>query len=250
MLGDRFPQVSVLTPPLAATTVSLIVLLLVDPGDVDGGAILLMVPALFFFIPGDVLSASMYQLGAGRITVGSAQFVYSIFTLLLLNLGVVFGAVLTGTQGSDLFGEAAASDFPAIVPWLGLVLFAFGFMLAFSAPMRQYIWVLLVTLVAFGLQQLGTMLFGEVLGTYLAAVAMVVTAYAIARDANRPPVMVLCLSAFFVSTVGALGLEGFTALVSGDAVAGFTDLLRMLTIGKAIALGILTGAVLVGTDVD
>ena len=113
MLGDRFPQVSVLTPPLAATTVSLIVLLLVDPGDVDGGAILLMVPALFFFIPGDVLSASMYQLGAGRITVGSAQFVYSIFTLLLLNLGVVFGAVLTGTQSSDLFGEAAASDFPA-----------------------------------------------------------------------------------------------------------------------------------------
>lgn len=48
--------------------------------------------------------------------------------------------------------------------------------------------------------------------------------------------------------MGALGLEGFTALVSGDAVAGFTDLLKMLTIGMAIALGILTGAVLIGKD--
>ena len=42
-----------------------------------------------------------------------------------------------------------------------------------------------------------------------------------------------------------MGLEGFTALVSGEPVAGFTDLLSMLTIGMAIALGLLTGAVLV-----
>ena len=95
---------------------AILVLLLVDPGDVDGSAVLLMVPALSFFIPGDVLGASLYQLGAGRITVGSAQFVYSIFTLLLLYLGVVFGAVLAGTQGSGLFGEAAASELPAILP--------------------------------------------------------------------------------------------------------------------------------------
>jgi hypothetical protein len=47
-----------------------------------------------------------------------------------------------------------------------------------------------------------------------------------------------------VLTVGALGLEGFTALVSGEPVAGFTDLLKMVTLGMAIALGLLSGAVL------
>jgi len=56
--------------------------------------------------------------------------------------------------------------------------------------------------------------------------------------------MVLALSGFFVLTVGALGLEGFTALVSGQEVAGFTDLLKMLTLGMAIALGLLTGSIL------
>jgi uncharacterized membrane protein YjjB (DUF3815 family) len=98
---------------------------------------------------------------------------------------------------------------------------------------------------AFGVQQAGTVLFGEVVGTYLAATAMIATALLISRDPARPPAMVLTLSGFFVLTVGALGLEGFTALVSGDDVAGFTDLFKMLTIGMAIALGLLTGSVLV-----
>ena len=62
--------------------------------------------------------------------------------------------------------------------------------------------------------------------------------------------MVLALSAFFVLTVGALGLEGFTALVSGDEVEGFTDLLKMLTIGLSISLGILTGAVIMRRATD
>jgi uncharacterized membrane protein YjjP (DUF1212 family) len=244
IVGDRIQRVSVLTPLLASVVVSLIVLLTVDPASVDGGAILLMVPALFFFIPGDILSASMYELAAGRITAGSAQFVYSIFVLLLLYVGVIFGAAITGVSGIELFGEAADPQFPGIVPWLGWVLFAFGFMMAFSARMRHYGWILLITLVAFGVQQLGTMLFGELIGTYLAAVAMVIVAEAIARNPKRPPSMVLALSGFFVLTVGALGLEGFTALVSGDPVAGFTDLLKMLTIGMAIALGLLTAAVI------
>jgi uncharacterized membrane protein YjjP (DUF1212 family) len=243
--GDRIQRVSLLTSFFAAVAVSATVLVIFDNFDIDGGPILLMVPALFFFIPGDILSASMFELAAGRITAGGVQFVYSIFMLLLLYLGVVVGAALTGTPTSVLFAEAVPSEFPSVILWLGWVLFAFGFMLAFSAPMKQYGWVLLITLVAFGVQQLGTILFGEVIGTYLAAAVMVVVAVLISRDPVRPPVIVLALSGFFVLTVGALGLEGFTALISGNPIEGFNDLLKMLTIGMAIALGLLTGSVLV-----
>jgi hypothetical protein len=42
----------------------------------------------------------------------------------------------------------------------------------------------------------------------------------ISRDPARPPVMGLAVSGFFVLTVGAPGLEGLTALVGGDPVAG------------------------------
>jgi uncharacterized membrane protein YjjB (DUF3815 family) len=81
-------------------------------------------------------------------------------------------------------------------------------------------------------------------GTYLAAALMMIAALLASRDPVRPPPMVLALSGFFVLTVGALGLEGLTAMVSGDAVSGYTDLLKMLTIAMAIALGLLTGAVI------
>jgi uncharacterized membrane protein YjjP (DUF1212 family) len=245
MLADRVEQVSLLAAFIAAVTVSVIVLVIFNNADVDGGPILLMIPALFFFIPGDVLSASMFELAAGRITAGAAQLVYSIFLLMLLFVGVVVGAALTGTDTSVLFAEAVPAEFPDVVPWLGWVLFAFGFMLAFSVRLGDFGWVLLVTLVAFGAQQGTTALFGEVVGALLASTAMIVTASWVSRDPARPPVVVLALCGFFVLTVGALGLEGFTALVSDEPVAGFTDLLSMLTIAMAIALGLLTGAVLV-----
>jgi uncharacterized membrane protein YjjP (DUF1212 family) len=245
MVADRVERVSLLAAFIAAVSVSVIVLVIFNNADVDGGAILLMIPALFFFIPGDVLSASMLELAAGRITAGAAQLVYSIFLLLLLFVGVVVGAALTGTDTSVLFAEAVPAEFPDVVPWLGWVLFAFGFMLAFSVRLRAFGWVLLVTLVAFGVQQGTTALFGEIVGALLASTAMIIAASWVSRDPARPPVVVLALCGFFVLTVGALGLEGFTALVSGEPVAGFTDLLSMLTIGMAIALGLLTGAVLV-----
>jgi uncharacterized membrane protein YjjP (DUF1212 family) len=245
MVADRVERVSLLAAFIAAVSVSVIVLVIFNNADVDGGAILLMIPALFFFIPGDVLSASMLELAAGRITAGAAQLVYSIFLLLLLFVGVVVGAALTGTDTSVLFAEAVPAEFPDVVPWLGWVLFAFGFMLAFSVRLRAFGWVLLVTLVAFGVQQGTTALFGEIVGALLASTAMIIAASWVSRDPARPPVVVLALCGFFVLTVRALGLEGFTALVSGEPVAGFTDLLSMLTIAMAIALGLLTGAVLV-----
>lgn len=245
--ADRIQRISVLTPFLAAIVVAVIALLVVDPSASGGkgAGILLMVPSLFFFIPGDILSASMFELAAGRITAGASQLVNAFFTLLLLYVGVVFGAVITGTDSSLLFQAAADAEFPMIVLWLGWALFAFGFMLAFSAYMRDFWWVLLVTLVTFAGVQGGTALFGEVIGTFVGAVVMVVVAAIVCRPTDRPPLMVVSLSGFFVLTVGAVGLEGFTALVSGDAVAGFTDLLKMVTIGLTIALGLLTGAVIV-----
>lgn len=125
-----------------------------------------------------------------------------------------------------------------------------GFMMAFSAYMKHFGWVLLVTMITFGVQQGGTALFGELVGTFLAAVAMIVAAAVIGSDPKRPPLMVLSLSGFFVLTAGAMGLEGFTALVGGDEVEGFTDLLKMVTIGLTIAVGLLTGAVVMRRATD
>lgn len=250
LVADRVARTAVLAPLLASFLVATVVLAITAGTDTPDAPILFMVPALFFFIPGDILSAAMFDLAAGRVTTGATQLVNAAFILLLLLIGVVFGATVTGTDRSTLFGQPASAQFPDLVLWAGWVLFTFGFMLAFSVRMRHFGWVLLVTLVAFGASLGGTALFGELIGTFLAGAVMIVLAATIEFRLQGPPILVLALAGFFVLTVGALGLEGFTGLISGNVVEGFTDLLKMLLVGLSLALGLLAGAVAVRQAVD
>lgn len=250
MVADRVARTAVLAPLLASFLVASVVLVVAAGTGPSDARILLMVPGLFFFIPGDILSAAMFDLAAGRITTGATQLVNAVFILLMLLTGVVFGATVTGTDRSTLFGHPADAQFPDLVLWAGWVLFTFGFMLAFSVRMRHFGWVLLVTLVVFGASLGGSALFGELIGTFLAGTVLIVLAATIEFRLQGPPILVLALAGFFVLTVGALGLEGFTGLISGDVVEGFTDLLKMLLVGLSLALGLLAGAVAVRQSVD
>lgn len=242
-MGGRLPRTALLMPLLSASAVSAIVLLVYEDADLSGGPILLMVPALFYFIPGDFLSASMFELAEGHLSSGATRLIYTMFVLLLLYVGVVFGVVLTGTDPDTMFETTASPKLPTIALWAGWGLFTFGFMFAFAAPMRFLAWILAVAYVTFGAQQLATLAFGEVFGTFVAATIMIVVAHLVSRDPARPPLIVLALCAFFVLTVGSLGLRGLTTWIGGNTIEGFQDLGQMFTIGAAIALGMLTGTV-------
>ena len=240
--GDRIQRITTILPFVAAFLISLVTVIAFNHFELRGGAILLMVPALFFFLPGDILSASMMDLAQNRVTIGATQFVHALFIILMLFLGVLMGAAVTESSATDLFAPAASAQFPAIVGWIGWAVFALGFTLALAVPLRLYGWIVLVVLVAFGVQTAITAIGGEVIGTYFAALAMFAVSVLISRKPGRPPVLVLELGGFFCLTVGSLGLEGLVGLLSGQGVAGVTDLVSMLTIAMAIALGILTAA--------
>ena len=149
------------------------------------------------------------------------------------------GAAVTESSATDLFAPfAAPAQFPAIVGWIGWAVFALGFTLVATRGATAAIggWIVLVVLVAFGVQTAITAIGGEVIGTYFAALAMFAVSVLISRKPGRPPVLVLELGGFFCLTVGSLGLEGLVGLLSGQGVAGVTDLVSMLTIAMAIAL--------------
>ena len=186
----------------------------------------------------------MFELAEGHLSSGATRLVYTMFVLLMLYAGVVFGVVLTDTDPDTIFETAAASELPALALWAGWALFALGFMLAFAAPMRLFGWVLAIAYVTFGVQQLAARAFGAAFGAYAAATVMIMVAWLVSRAPRRPPVIVLALCAFFVLTVGSLGLRGLTSWIGGNAIEGFQDLGQMFTIGTAIALGMLTGTVL------
>lgn len=244
--GDRVPRLAAVLPLVVSTIVSVVTIEVFARTPEHGGPVLLMLPALFFFVPGDYLSAAAAELAAGRVTTGAIRLVYAVFLLVQLYLGVLLGVFATGTSTRALFDVAAESDLPRWALFLAWIVFTGGTVLAFAIPGRL-LWPLLA-LVYFtvAVQSLFTKLIGEAGGTFVAAAALTATATLLARAPHRPPRLVLLLPGFFTLTVGSLGMRGLTTLAGGYVIEGFQDLLKLVTIVTAIAVGMLFGAVLAG----
>lgn len=244
LLRRAEPKVAPVVPLLAATAVSTVVLILYPIIHLKGEPVELMIPALFYFIPGDVLSAAILEIGDGLISSGVIRLGYALMQLFTLSIGVITGAVVTHTDPNVLFHAAVAPDFSRWVVVLGWLLFAIGMVWSFSIRWQDFGWMLLLIYIAFAVVQAGTFLFGDPGGTLLAGIAIAFVASLLARTPTRPPYLVMILGGFFVLTVGAMGLRGLTAVAIGERIPGFTSLYDMAEVGSALALGMLLGNVL------
>ncbi|GAA2314366.1 threonine/serine exporter family protein [Streptomyces kunmingensis] len=242
--ADRLPRLALLLPLLAAFTVAVLTLEIFARTPVHGGPVLIMLPALFFFVPGDYLSAAAAELSAGLMTTGAIRLVYAVFLLVQLYVGVLLGVAVTGSSTRRLFDVAAAADLPRWALFCGWIIFTVGTVLAFAIPYRLAPLLLLLVYVTVGVQSLVTKAAGEVAGTFAAAVVLAALANLLSRRPSMPPRPVLLLPGFFTLTVGSLGMRGLTTLAGGHVIAGFTDLLKLVSIVTAIALGLVAGAVL------
>ena len=131
-----------------------------------------MLPALFFFVPGNYLSAATAELAAGYLTTGAVRLVYAVFLLLQLYLGVILALMVTGRDRHALFDVAAHGDLPRWALFLAWIVFTCGTLLAFAIPARLLPRLLLLVYLTVGVQSLATKLVGEVGATFAAAVAL------------------------------------------------------------------------------
>ncbi|MET9390537.1 threonine/serine exporter family protein [Streptomyces sp. NPDC006624] len=243
--ADVLPRLRLVLPLVAAVCVSALVLLVFARDASHGSAILLMLPALFFFVPGDYLSAAVAETVAGYVTTGAIRLVYAAALLLQLYVGIVVGAALTGTPLSRFDDFAAAGELSRWVVAGTWAVFAMGTVFAFGIPFRLSGWVLFLAYLTLTVQAAATKAVGEDGGTFAAAVVLSATAALVARRPGRPPRLPLVLAGFFTLTVGSLGLRGLTTLIGGHPIEGFQDLLDLVTTVTIIAAGMLLGAALV-----
>ncbi|PZH02411.1 hypothetical protein C1I97_21290 [Streptomyces sp. NTH33] len=241
--ADRVPRLHRFLPLAVSTAVSVVTIELFADGPAHGGPVLLMLPALFYFIPGDYLSAATAELVAGLITTGAIRLVYSVFLLVQLYAGVLLGVLFAGASPHTLFDVAAHSDLPRWTLFLAWIVFTAGALFAFAIPLRFFWPLLLLVYVTVGVQSAFTKLAGETGGTFVAAVVLAAAATLIARGPHRPPRLILILPGFFTLTVGSLGMRGLTTL-AGGYVEGFRDLLKLVTVVTALALGLVVGEAL------
>ena len=244
--GQGRRRLSLVSPFLASVLVSSVVLVIFDHGWIDGGPIQLIVPALFYFIPGDAISAAALELADNRITAGAARLVYSLVVLLVLSFGALVATVLVDVPQSALFDVDVPGNLGTLEVWGGWVLFALGVMLTFSMLPHDFPWALGLVLFTAAAAELGVRTFGDPVGTFVGAVAMMAAALLLARKPSRPPAYVLYLGAFYVLTPGSHGLRGLESWVGGNPIAGVTGIATMFGMLIAIALGMLVAAAALG----
>jgi uncharacterized membrane protein YjjP (DUF1212 family) len=248
--GQRWPRLVLVSPFLASVVVSVVVLQLFEHDVLDGGPIQLIVPALFFFIPGDSITAAGPELSVGRMTAGSARLIYSVVMLLVLAFGAVVAAVIVGAPVSDLYDVTVSGNLGQLAVWGGWVAFAAGVMLTFQMRPRDFPWALGMVLLTAATVELGVRAFGDPLGTCLGAVVMTVVSLLLARSPDRPPAYVMYLGAFYVLTPGSHGLLGLESWIGGDPITGVASIGDMVSLLVAIVIGILVGATVVRRSID
>lgn len=244
MLHRDRPLLAVHMPVVAAVLVSALVFLVFKAGlTID--PLYALVPPLVTFLPGARLTLGMVELAYGDMVSGSSRLMTGFVNLLLLAFGLSAGAMLVGYSAKNLVDVAQQATLePAGVEWaawIGVPLFALGVYFHFSAPKGALVWMLVVSLVAFGVQQLAVEPFGKTASGFFGMLVVTPLAYLIQLRCKGPPAMVTFLPSFWVLVPGALSLQSVKYLLS-DADSGVESFVTALFAIVAIALGTLIGA--------
>jgi uncharacterized membrane protein YjjP (DUF1212 family) len=227
-------------PVIAAALVSALVYLAVKWGlPVDPQYAL--VPPLVTFLSGAMLSLGMVELAYGDMVSGTSRLITGFVKLVLLAFGLVLGAALVGYSPDSLLDTSGQKVPVPLAPWTGVIVFAMGAYVHFSAPRKSFPWMLLVLLLAFAAQQLAARFLGCEISGFFGTLIATPLAYLIQERFMGPPAMVTFLPSFWLLVPGSLGLLSVKRML-GDHAAGLEGLFSAVFGFASIAIGTLVGA--------
>jgi uncharacterized membrane protein YjjB (DUF3815 family) len=211
---------------------------------VDESAGLLMVPALFVFIPGNNITMQAVELIEGKWMAGVARFSYAIIMLVLLVAGGYLAATIAGLSVDELDPVSNEPDFEWWAIYIGRVFYALGVGFAFQMALKHFPINFIITEIVAVVTQGFTYLLGEYVGTFLGSLAMTIIAMYVSKFPKQPPSYVYIATPFFTLTPGSHGLRGFEAVASGDEITGYEDFWSLIFLLIVIALGIVGGSII------
>lgn len=189
-----------------------------------------------------MLTTATVELASGQMISGASRLVYGFVQLALLAFGILAAGTVVGVESRTYEPLEVASSLPWWVALIGILVFALGNYLHFSAPASTFGWVLLALIVAYAGQWVGAALLGPLVGGFVGAVAMAVVVFWIGSLRHGTPVQITFLPAFWLLVPGAAGLVGLTEAVATDG--GLADFMEALVSVMSIALGVLIGTAL------
>lgn len=237
----RSPTLQLVFPVFASFACALAVFLIAPYVEI-GDPIRLLIAPLATFLPGGVLTTAVAELAVGQMLSGASRLVFGLVQLALLAFGILAAGTLVGVESSSYSPLETSAQLPWWVALAGVLLFAVGNYLHFSAPRRTFGWVLLVLVVAYAGQTVGTVLIGATVSGFIGALAMTPVVLWVASLRHGAPSQLTFLPAFWLLVPGAAGLAGLTEAVG--TAKGFEDFANAFVSIMSIALGVLIGTAL------
>jgi uncharacterized membrane protein YjjP (DUF1212 family) len=236
------PTVQVLLPAFAAFAVAALSALLVKHGWADPG-LQAMIASLVVFLPGAALTTAFLELTFGDMIAGSSRLVWAAAQLMLLAFGILTGVSAAGIPSAKAFssGEHLLGNW---APWLGVLIFAVGVVIAHSAPPRALLGLLIVLYAAWTGQVLGNHIAGGYASGLIGALVMTPVASFVSRLPSAMPVYATFLPGFWLLVPGAMSLIGLTELAGDVSTTGMQDFLAVIGSIIAVAIGVLCGTLI------
>ena len=243
-LVRRPSPMQVVLPVLTAFLVSALSALAAEQ-DLTGPGLRAMVASLVVFLPGAALTTAVLELAAGQAVSGASRLVAGIVQLALLAFGIVAGIEAVGVPFAVML-RGSGEELGAWAPWVGVLVFAIGVVVANSAPGRSFPSLLIVLYVAWTGQVVGNVLLGASLSAFVGALVMTPVATWVSRLPHALPPHVSFLPGFWLLVPGALGLIGLTQVAGDAGSAGVQELGVTVASIFAVAVGVLCGTLLLG----
>jgi len=239
LLARNQPTLQVMLPVVAAFVIAALTALAVKHDLADPG-LRAMIASLVVFLPGAALATAVLELAAGDMIAGSSRLVWAGVQLLLLAFGILAGIEAVGIPSSQAF-RSVEPLLGEWAPWLGVLVFAVGVLVAHSAPPKAITGLLIVLYAAWIGQVIGNHLFGGYVSGLIGALVMTPVAAVVARMPSAMPAYASFLPGFWLLVPGAMSLIGLTELAGSASAAGSDDFLAAVGSIFAVALGVLCG---------
>lgn len=201
------------------------------------------VAGIIILVPGFTLTVAMTELATRNLVSGTTRLAGAAGTFLAIGFGVALGTRL---------GEALVGATPPVRPvalplwteWAALIVAPLALTVLLRAPLRDIPWIELAGILAFGGARMGTLLLGAELGTFLGAFVVAAASNAYARALDRPSAVPL-VPALLLLVPGALGFRSMLSLIDRETVPGVEAAFRMTLVAVSLAMGLLSGQLLV-----
>ncbi|HET9314353.1 MAG TPA: threonine/serine exporter family protein, partial [Vicinamibacteria bacterium] len=234
-LGRVFEAVAAVTSALLATLAGRYL-----------GPLSIYIPTLagiIVLVPGFTLTVAVTELATRNLVSGTARMAGAAGTFLAIGFGVALGTRLGAALVGDLPAVRPAS-LPLWTEWIALLLAPLALTVLLRAPLRDLVWIEIAGVLAFAGARVGAVMLGAELGTFVGAFLVAGASNAYARFFDRPSAIPL-VPALLLLVPGALGFRSLSSLIDRQTVSGIEAAFRMTLVAISLAMGLLSGQLLV-----